>query len=98
MAISVISDRDYLKPDNLITEYGPSLAENVPDWEPGTLEARKAILAKEAAFVTFYKQTDLPGYALVKLDEKKGTVNLEYYAAFGKKAYDKVNLSRLLEN
>jgi hypothetical protein len=98
MAVSVISDRDYLKPHNLITEYGPSLAVNVPDWEPGTMEARKAILAEEAEFVTFYKQTDLPGYAVIKLDERKGTVKLEYYAAFGKKAYDKVNLSRLLEN
>jgi len=46
--------------------------------------------------VTFYKQTDLPGYALIKIDEKKGTVKLEYYAAFSKKAYDKVNLSGLL--
>jgi hypothetical protein len=53
MAVSVISDRDYLKPHNLITEYGPSLAVNVPDWEPGTMEARKAILAEEAEFVTF---------------------------------------------
>ena len=98
MAISVISDRDYIKPDNMITEYGPSLAVNVPEWEPNTIEARKAILAEEAEFVTFYKQTDLPGFAIIKLDEKKGTVKLEYYAAFGKKAYDKVNLTRLLED
>jgi len=98
MVLSVINGRDYLKPDNLITEYGPSLAVNVPDWEPGTMEARKAILDEEAKYVTYYKQTDLPGYGVIKLDERKGTVKLEYYAAFGKKAYDKVNLSRLLEN
>lgn len=97
MAISVVNDRDYVKPDKLITRYGPSLAENVPDWEPSTIESRKAILAEEAEFVTYYKQTDLPGYALIKTDEKKGTVKLEYYAAFGKKAYDKVNLSELLK-
>ena len=98
MAISVVNDRDYLKPGKLITEYGPSLAENVPDWEPNTLEARKAILAEEAKYVTYYKQTDLPGYAVIKIDEKKGTIKLEYYAAFGEKAYDIVNLTRLLEN
>lgn len=97
MAVSVVSDRDYLKPDKLITEYGPSLAVDVPEWEPNTLEARKAMLAEEARYVTFYKQTDLPGYAVIKLDERKGTVKLEYYPAFGKKAYDKVNLTRLLE-
>lgn len=96
MAISVVSDRDYFKPDKLITEYGPSLAENVPEWEPSTIESRKAVLAEETEFVTFYKQTDLPGYALIKIDEQKGTVKLEYYAAFSKKAYDKVNLSGLL--
>ena len=98
MVLSVVNDRDYINPVRLITEYGPSLAVNVPDWEPNTMEARKAILAEESEFVTFYKQTDLPGYALIKLDEKKGTVKLEYYAAFGKKAYDKVNLIRLLED
>ncbi len=98
LATIVVSDRDYVKPDNLITEYGPSLVENVPDWEPPTMETRKAMLAEEAEYVTFYKQTDLPGYAVIKLDERKGTVNLEYYAAFGKKACDKINLTRLLEN
>ncbi len=97
MAISVIKDKDYLEPSYMITEYGPSLAENKPDWQPETLEARKAVLAEEAKYVTFYKQTDLPGYALLKINEKRGTVHLEYYAAFGKKPFDKVNLTRLLE-
>ena len=98
MVISVIKDRNYLKPSRVITEYGPSLAENVPDWEPGTLETRKAILAEEAKYIKFYKQTDLPGYALLKLNEKKGTVLLEYYAAFGQKPYDKIDLTKLMEN
>ncbi len=96
MTISVINDRNYLKPDYLITEYGPSLAENVPDWQPETLEARKAILAEEEKYVTFYKQTDLPGYGIIKIDGKKESVQLEYYAAFGKKPYDKIDLSNLL--
>jgi len=97
MVTSVISDRNYLKPSRLITEYGPSLAVNVPDWQPETLEARKTILAEEAKYVTFYKQTDLPGYALIKLNEKKGTVHLEYYAAFGQKPYDKADLTKLMK-
>jgi len=95
MAVSVIKDRDYLTPSRMITEYGPSLAENVPDWQPETLEDRKAILREEAKYVTFYKQTDLPGYALIKLNEKKGTVHLEYYAAFGQKPFDKIDLTKL---
>lgn len=96
MVVSVIKDRNYLIPSRMITEYGPSLAENVPDWEPGTLEPRKAILSEEAKYVRFYKQTDLPGYALIKLNEKRGTVHLEYYAAFGHKPYDKIDLTKLM--
>jgi len=87
MAISVIKDSGYLVPSRVITEYGPSLAANLPLWEPATLEARKAILADEAKYVTFFKQTDLPGYAIIKTNTKKGSIELEYYAAFGKKPY-----------
>ena len=96
MAISVVKDSQYQIPTRVITEYGPSLAEAFPQWQPETMEAREKTLEEEARHVSFYKQTDLPGYALIKLDEKKGTVYLEYYAAFGQKPYDKVNLTKLL--
>jgi 3',5'-cyclic AMP phosphodiesterase CpdA len=97
MTTSVIKDKSYLTPDKLITEYGPSLAEAVPSWEPATLEERKKTLAEEAKFVTYFKQTDLPGYSLIRIDEKKGTIILDYYASFGEKPYDTVNLSELMK-
>ena len=97
MTISVIKDSRYLTPNKLITEYGPSLVEAYPDWQPETMEARKKMLADEARFVTYYKQTDLPGYSLITVNGKKGTVNLKYYAAFGEKPYDEVDLSELLK-
>ena len=97
MVISVVKDRNYLQPSNVITNYGASLAENVPEWQPETMEARKAMLAEEAKYVAFYKQTDLPGYAIIQTDSKKGTVQLEYYAAFGEKPYDKLDLSKLMQ-
>jgi hypothetical protein len=56
MVVSVIKDRNYLIPSRMITEYGPSLADKVPDWEPGTLETRKAILSEEAKYVRFYRK------------------------------------------
>ncbi len=96
MVNSVIRDRNQLKPSKVITEYGPSLAENVPTWQPETLESRKAMLTEEAKYVTFYKQTDLPGYAMITADDKKGDVTLNYYAGFGKKPYDTINLTNLL--
>jgi hypothetical protein len=34
---------------------------------------------------------------VLKINEKKGTVDLEYYAAFGKKPFDKLSLTSLLK-
>lgn len=96
MVISVIKDRNYQQPTKVITEYGPSLAENVPDWQPETLDDRKQMLAEEAKYVSYYKQTDLPGYAVINIDEKEDKIILEYYAAFGEKPYDTINLKKLL--
>lgn len=97
MVISVIKDRKYQKPVKVITEYGPSLAENVPEWQPETLEARKAMLAEEAKYVTNYKQTDLPGYAIINIDDKNENIQLKYFAAFAEKPYDVIDLTKLLK-
>ncbi len=97
MVVSVVKDRSYQTPSEVITEYGPSLAANLPDWQPETLDARIAILSEEARHVSYYKQSDLPGYAVIKLDEEKETIMLEYYAAFGDKPYDTIDLTKLLK-
>jgi hypothetical protein len=96
MTTSVIRDKDYLSPDKIIQEYGPSLVDQAPAWEPATIEERKKILSEEAKYVTYFKQTELPGYSLIRIDENKGAVILDYYAAFGKKPYDTVDLTKLL--
>ncbi len=97
MAISVVKDRKYQKPLNVITKYGPSLAENMPEWQPETLNNRIAMLSEEAKYVTYFKQTDLPGYAVISIDEKKESILLKYYAAFGEKPFDVVDLTKLLK-
>jgi UDP-2,3-diacylglucosamine pyrophosphatase LpxH len=97
MVVSVITDRNYLAPARLITTYGPSLVDDVPLWEPASSAQRKAWLTEEAKFVTYYKQTDLPGYAVFKIDAQGKNVVMEYYAAFGKKPYDVVNISELMK-
>jgi len=96
MVISVIKDREYQKPKEVISDYGPSLAENVPLWQPESLDDRKAMLSKEAEHISYYKQTDLPGYAMIIIDEKEERVVMEYYAAFSEKPYDTIDLTRLL--
>lgn len=98
MTTSVIENRDYLTPNKVFSEYGPSLVDQAPSWEPTTREDRKKILAEEAKYVTYFKQTDLPGYSIISINEKKGTVILDYYAAFGKTPYDTVDLTELMKN
>jgi hypothetical protein len=97
MVISVVKDRNIRIPVKVITDYGPSLAENVPGWQPETLPQRKAMLAEEAKWVTWYKQADLPGYAIISIDENKEQILMEYYAAFGEKPYDIIDLTELLK-
>ena len=98
MAISVVKDRAYQHPSRVLTEYGPSLAEDIPQWQPETLDERIAILKEEAKYVDYYKQCDLPGYALIKIDEVKESIMLEYYAAFGDEPYDIIDLSALIRH
>jgi hypothetical protein len=97
MTISVIRDRNYLVPEKVITQYGPSLVDNVPDWEPATANQRKAWLTDESKFVTYYKQTDLPGYAVLKIENSGKSITMEYYPAFGSKPYDIINISELMK-
>ena len=56
------------------------------------------MLAEEAKYVTYFKQADLPGYAVIKIDELKEEVLLEYYAAFGEKPFDTIDLTSLMEH
>ena len=93
MAISVVRDREYLVPKKTITSYGASLVDLAPDWQPETREARKAILEEEAQYVTYYQQSDLPGYGKINIDPEKNKVILEYFPAFGEKPFDTVDLS-----
>lgn len=94
---SVIRDADMLEPSFLITEYGPSLAMSRPDWQPETMDQRVGWLEEEARHVTYFKQTDLPGYGILKVDSDNDNILLEYYAAFADKPYDVTDISSLLK-
>lgn len=93
---SVIRDRNMLVPSKVTTEFGESLARNVPQWQPETLEQRCAWLAAEAPHVNYFKQADLPGYGVLSLDKSTGVMVLKYYAAFSDEPYDVVDLRALL--
>ncbi len=95
MVSSVIKDSSYQVPSHAITEFGPELVESTT-WSPETMDKRRLELSKEEKYVTSYKRADFPGYAIIKINDEEETILLEYYAAFGKKPYDIVNLTDLL--
>lgn len=55
------------------------------------------MLSEEAKYVTYFKQTDLPGYAVISMDEKEESILLKYYAAFGEQPFDVVDLTKLIK-
>ncbi len=97
MCSSVISDRNAVTPKNMITEYGESLAINVPGFEPATLETRKAMLRAEAPFVTFYKQCSLQGFGILTVSEPDNKVIFNYYGGLSCEAYDAMDITALLK-
>lgn len=98
MTNSVVKDRSQFEPKGIITAYGSSLAENVPQWEPKSLEQRIEWLDEEAKHVTYFKQIDLAGYGILTVDGKKDKVSFEYYPAFGNKPYDTLSITDLIKN
>lgn len=79
-------------------DYGAALANWKPTYKPETLEQRKAVLAKEAEKVDFYKMNNLAGYGILNIDTKKDKIVLEYYAAFEDEPFDVVDITELYKN
>lgn len=97
MAASVTNLRRSSKPKYELTtaDYGPSLVDRKADWNPSTAEQRRATLREEAKHVSFYKMTELAGYAVISVDPKKDRVTLRYYTAFENEPYDEIDLTEL---
>ncbi len=93
---SVIRDPQMLEPRNIITEYGPSLATNVPDWEPETLDQRVAWLEAETPHVKYFKVMDLPGFGILSIDKATDRILLDYYAGYGKTPYETTDISEII--
>ena len=93
---SVIKDKNMLVPKNVVADYGPEFVTAHPQWQPSTLQQRMEWIDKETPHIRFFKQMDLPGYGILSIDKENNKMQLEYYAAFGEKPYDTVNISELL--
>jgi len=96
MAASVIKDRTVISTDQVITQYGPSIAtDSSYVTTAATLEEREAILAAEQPYVTFYKQCSLQGFGVLNVDETTSEVVLDYYGGFSTEPFDTVDITAL---
>jgi Icc-related predicted phosphoesterase len=94
MVNSVNRELGVASPKNLITQYeGEKWVEKDPDWQPADAKKRAEILRKERGNITTFKRADLPGYAVIKL--QNNNVILEYFNGFTKTPYETINLTLL---
>lgn len=97
MVNSVVKDRNFQKPAQVLTRYGSVLATSNPSWQPETMAERIKWLDEETPHISYFKQMDLPGYGILTMDSKTGDISLEYYAAFAKAPYDSISISGLMK-
>ncbi|WP_173002935.1 metallophosphoesterase [Chitinophaga sp. SYP-B3965] len=84
------------QPKDRMTEYGgDKWVEEKPDWQPATKEVRTRILAEEKKHILQFSRADLPGYAVISMDDAKGVVMLNYYNGFAEKPFETINLTEL---
>jgi hypothetical protein len=92
MVGSVISNRAEHS-DPVATTYGGNLVDLEASFDPSSAVSRRAYLDAEAKYITDFRMTDLPGYAVLTLDNAAGGWKLKYYGGLGKYLADSVNLS-----
>ena len=84
------------QPKNYTHDYkGEGWVDEKPDWQPATMDVRHKILAEEKKHILSFTRADLPGYAVIRIDEAKGAVMLDYYNGLSLKPYETVNLTEL---
>ena len=91
-----------LVPKNVVTDYSPEFVTAHPQWQPSTLPQRmeKSLAGSKATYkFVMLHELVIPVnercWHVFRQDNAK-RMQLEYYAAFGEKPYDTVNISELL--
>jgi hypothetical protein len=99
MINSVNKGLDAPLPKKVITQYkGGGFIDDDPQWQPSTQLVRRKILEEEKKHVKQFWMADLPGYALISVDDKNGQVVLNYYNGFAEVPYQTVSLTALQED
>jgi hypothetical protein len=77
-----------------ISQYNADQINVEPSFSPETQAERRAVYAVEAPFVTQFEYADLPGYAVVTVDEHG--VEAAVFSGTTRKKWRTVDMSRLL--
>lgn len=84
------------QPKNYTADYkGEGWAESTPDWQPKTQAIRLKILAEEKKHILNFRKADLPGYAVISINDARGEVILNYYNGLSEKPFETLNLTEL---
>ncbi len=95
--ISVIREEDKIEPYWYLNEYGSSLVDLEPNFDPDTKNERKNILEQEAKFVTDFHLADMPGYSILVYDDSAGTICLKAFSGLGFNLMEEMNLTDLMK-
>lgn len=93
---SVINNDNKNKLRKVATVYDPQMVDEKPNWQPSSIEERREMLAAEAPHVKFYKQADMPGYAVMNITSE-GRLVLDYYPNVQTKPCDTVDITAIYD-
>lgn len=83
-------------PKKHTTDYkGTGWMDENPEWQPSTSKARRGILEEEKKHIIHFSRADLPGYAMVNIDDKSGRVIMQFYNGLATTPYETIDLSAL---
>jgi hypothetical protein len=77
-----------------VERYGSSLVELEPEFQPETLEQRKAIIENEKPHMTYFDYAGFPGYAVVHVSD--ADVTLEVHQGDSDRVWKTVSLNTVL--
>jgi len=95
---SVISSPKILVRDQLegVENYGGSLVELEPEFQPDTRQQRQKLLEDEKPYIAYFEYADFPGYTIINVSDTE--INIDIYTGDSDKVWKNVSLDSVLNN
>ncbi len=79
-----------------VENYGGSLVELEPEFQPDTKQQRIKLLEDEKPYITYYEYADFPGYAIIHASE--AGIDIDIYIGDSDKIWKNFSLNPALDN